>query len=427
MDELTLAIVYVPAVLVVFMAVRIVIVVLAGNRGIQPSMCAQYAVSAAYMQVIIVARLLAATGLADAPALLRHCTALSLAYYVLDTLYILAFEYREQKTFVPHHLVAICMGYMTARGVLDGGIMSDYMFYIELSNVWLTPWDFCKRHRHTMPAFKWLYESLTPVLAHSYVPLRVLHLTVNSIALLAKLPPALHPAVRTAASACIVAIQLMSYYFSFRVARIYAGKRDPARYATHAALSGDKWWPVVTHVVSWYVQIHMLVHAAAPPLAVVNLACIVASCVYTCFDRAPWAETLAFVAIRGKILAIGVRLYVSGTSAGHAPWPWLWLVCLNAASFVIVLTAAAARSCLSCSRSSCSSITAYGIPIVTLIGPSLLYNYSHLVAAGCSLSIIGAAMWVFRIPERWYKSTPYNSLGWMHVAVMASDACVLHL
>lgn len=389
------------------------------------AVCAQYALSAAYMQLIIVSRLLAAMRLVEGELLLRHCRAFSIAYYLFDTLYILAAEFREQKMFILHHVIAMAMGYMTG-GVLDAVVMSDYMFYIELSNVWLTPWDFCKRHRH-VDSIRDLYESLTPVVAFSYVPFRVLHLTVNSARLLAALRSVPRSPASATAIACIAAVLLLSYHFAVRVASIYMHKRAGAggRLGVHATLSGQKWWPVVTFIAKWYVTLHMLVHVLPPtaaPVLALDLTSIVVSWLYYHSDFSSFSEMLDHLFIHGKVVALGTALYLAGATATTTPW--LCSVVLNVAWFAHCVVFGCPAKVPAMNRSNWS-FAAYGIPYVTMIVPAHYYDNSAVIIASTVLCTAGMLVWILRVPERWMQSTAYNSLGWMHLAVLLSDACLM--
>lgn len=148
---------------------------------------------------------------------------LSVSYFIVDSILILVVDYKTQKLYLIHHILAIFMGMMMYCGVIPLRETVYYMFTIEFSNIAISAWDLVKRARKAQLIkleepyiLHQLQNILTPILMATYVPARTIILTCASCALLYNLNTE-NLYLKTAIWLSTVLISFMSYKFAVKV------------------------------------------------------------------------------------------------------------------------------------------------------------------------------------------------------------------
>ena len=147
----------------------------------------------------------------------------SLMYFALDIFFIVIYEYKNQRIYVFHHIIAILMGSGIKLRYFDMIVASNYITIVELSNVFLSVWDLCRRNRKYNNFNAIGYRILTPMMLVSYVPIRV-----------CAVPWATYVLIKTMHSTNLFSHSLqfgliliigMSYFFSWKIVSIATKRR----------------------------------------------------------------------------------------------------------------------------------------------------------------------------------------------------------
>jgi hypothetical protein len=407
--------------------------------GCSSKICAQYAQGIVHVHGMLILRLLIAYLQTFKDTIFLHGRAFSISYFAFDTLFIVSHDW-SQWMYIPHHIVAILIGYFTPFFSHDVERLMDYIFYIEMSNICLTLWDLSKRNRKTMLT---IYEVLTPFFALSYVPLRLVHLTVATYRLFVSFH-----SYQWILGSCLAFILAMSYYFSKKLIATLYYKTIKYEYKsiTHPTFTDrlykllknpdDRWWPIITYIVKWYLTIHYLVHVIPHAnnvlqlviMSVVDFGNMLISFSYYLYEYQPLTEKLNFLSINYKII-INTLMYfwVHRNHGSYLVWDIAVIASIGVVLLSTIHTFVSKGTQLMLTARS-KTFVLYAIPFILCIAPVFVHNifHEHSVKPYISMAIYGGAIWALNMPEAFIKTRYLNSLGWMHACIIIGDVVLMH-
>lgn len=98
----------------------------------------------------------------------EQSTFFTLTYFTFDTVQIACTNLKHDWIFIPHHIIAIIMGVHALLHNIPQPLMIMYMFFIELSNICLSPYMVTKN--------KTIKKYMFYLLALTYIPIRLFYL-----------------------------------------------------------------------------------------------------------------------------------------------------------------------------------------------------------------------------------------------------------
>lgn len=149
--------------------------------------------------------------------LMRHGIIMCMSYFLYDTL-IIIFSDLSQWQFIIHHVIALCVGYGISNSIFDAHASSNYLAYIELSNIVMGLWDSLKQSKDGVIGHA-LYEIVTPLHCLTYVPLRTIVITKTTYDMILSIKK-YHVFFTT----MLLLVLALSYYFSIKMVKIYVRK-----------------------------------------------------------------------------------------------------------------------------------------------------------------------------------------------------------
>lgn len=214
--------------------------------------------------------------------LMRQGLVVCMSYFLYDTVLICLYEW-SQYPFIIHHTIALIIAYGIRDGVFGELISTNYISYIELSNLFLGVWDICRRSK-AEPVPGLLYDLITPLNALTYIPIRTVGLSILTYQMIASL--------RTHVlfyKTLLILILLMSYFFSYKLSNIYRYRlgtytigSNPAfdKYAQFFKHRGVVTWVVVSTFASQITLWHIVPNIQAPLYIKTTLAISALSSLY---------------------------------------------------------------------------------------------------------------------------------------------------
>lgn len=405
-----------------------------------PKVVAQYMQGIIHVLTVMCCRLMMAYFPEHEDIIYTNCRAFCVSFFIFDALFIIIYDL-SQWQYIPHHVVSILIGYYAPYFISDPQSLTNYMFYIELSNVFLAVWDLSRKNKATL---RHVYDTLTPFFAITYVPIRMFYTPIVTYVLFKSLT-----AYSGLVSVGLVFIMSMSFYFSIKVARIMYN--NTLRYkitSTSCPTFTDRlytllktpdfrWWPVITYIGKWFIMIHYIVHIIPKstnrlPLLVVAFADfthMVISFTYYVYDCAPLFEKLDFLSVSYKIVINSMMYFL--THRHHTP-SLIWdLMTLINMCIMIVSSYDMFIQHKNPQLHQRGKVTSMYAPVFLLgVTPILIHNSLHEVSwtmnASALAYVLGCWLWMVRFPEAIIKTKYLNSLGWMHVMIIIGDALLMN-
>lgn len=371
---------------------------------------------------------------AAAGALFDYSLSLTATYFAVDTL--ISVTDRELWAYIPHHCVALFLAAVTGAGFTSRPLMCAYFFVIEASNMGLAPFDSAKQ----IPD-PWVAEAVLPLYWVTYAPARALVLPLLTYAVC---KDALFRGgwVHLAVAACTLAIQLLSWWYSWRLSRLLrrrsallleAGPRaDFAGLCARLAVGedSDRAWAIGTNVVRAMVTVglaYAVVPGAYAVAAVLAHCCtdLVACAISTLFylyEFPMWLERLDHAFVHAKLATTGYALSCTlGTE-----WSTLSLGSMVFLAVVVGWIYRPSYVPISHNKGVVSAL--YCGHFLLASAPFVLLPRG-VAATAFGLYAAGFATWVAAVPERFANacgcSKTLTSHGWMHLAVCAADTTLV--
>lgn len=373
--------------------------------------------------------MIAYSGFASPEYYLTYLSA-SVNYFIIDSLFILG-DIQHQWYYWFHHGIAIFVGMCGDAGYISP-ILIPYMHIIELSNVFLSAWDYTKRNRELIG---W-HQMLTPMFAWTYIPLRSLVLPYFTYQMIAEAVRMAPWTIALPLVVAYVAIQAMSWWFSkklYGIARYKlsgrSGNAIQSRVAQLFAQPDDRWWPVVSYIGKLYLDLWLVLavlphHPSSHWMKLVlwmDLVHIGISWTFNVYNFEPWIERWDALSIHTKIVVNGFYAFGMGGRPHHA----LNMFNIGLLGRAIDFLWSPRTQHIPISESKLTYSMSYGIHFLISSYAVMLYTPAPYGAISVASYAVGALLWIARIPERWWPHTVWSSLGWLHVCVIVGDMAPL--
>lgn len=399
-----------------------------------PSVLAQYAMGVVHVHGVIVYKILFVL-YGDSNTLLTHAMSFSVCYFVFDLLFILIKD-RSQKMYIPHHIVSILLGIAVDNNLFDINIVCDYVFFIELSNYFLSIWDLSKNNKNSM---RHIYELTTPFFALTYIPLRTVFLSYTTYKMMLSTKD-LHIFIWP----LLLFILGISYWFSYKVWNIFKRKilqyeedNDTKLYINNIIYKSLKnksiLWPIGSYIIKLYINLYYLIFIipythqhtyAMMYFMYVDVLHIIISIWYNILEWVNWIECVDFMSINFKIFANGFIIYtINYNINSNTTWDtfiYLHLIYLMSLGiYLCIHKKIPGDGLLNRYIGSVIYVISFSftvIPIFTFVKSNISLYYSFI------MYILSLLIWTFKLPEKWYRhSIVFNSVGWMHVFVSLAE------
>jgi hypothetical protein len=327
---------------------------------------------------------------------LNYGKSVSVSFYVLDSLIIV--KHIDQWFFWIHHAMALWIAWALHNGAIPVDATISYMFVIELSNIFLTPFALTKK-------WKRVNAVASIFLAWSYIPLRSLVLPYQTWQLVKATLQVSTAGYKMSLIPIYLALQVLSWLFSWKV---YGITRKRLRDAPDLRAVS---WAIGTYVMKAYLTLYMAMWGDVGRVFLgADVFSLMISWMFN-ISNSELLEKLDVVGIYTKIVANGAMAYGSWTHPGNIA---------NIGLLGWNVYALFAKKYKALDEHKWSYTWTYCPHFLLSAYAGLRLNWRYTLASMAAY-ICGALTWSWWIPERWLPGTSMPSPGWMHLFVMLGD------
>jgi len=345
---------------------------------------------------------------------------LSVTYFIVDSILIIAVDYKNQKMYLIHHVIAIFMGMVMYHRIIPLRETAFYMFTIEFSNIAISGWDLVKRARRVQfikleepYMLHKLQNILTPILMATYVPGRTIMLTFASINLLYGLNTQ-NLYLKMAIWFSTGLILFMSYKFAIKVYGI--GCKNIMQ-----SYPGLLTFTSLTYVFKAYVSLSwfmlVLPGSSGMMLLFVDFIHIMISlCYSSSFKPGVYISALDYISVCVKIVCNGLYIYVNAFKYTNQRDIWTYATYVNFIILLynIIITSKYAHISFE-KRNPAPYLVHY---FISAIVPIFFIPFGYAPYVAVLSYFMGGFVWTVYTRSK-------LSVGWMHIFITIGDLALL--
>ena len=364
----------------------------------------------------------------------------TISFYSYDILYILAFD-PKSYTFILHHIGASWIAYSVLQKKIDLDVVTNYFFYIELSNVFINFYSYTSQR----PKFRTLSNLLGLLTSITYIPLRTIGLMMTTWYML------LDNYAKTndvTLHVLYVSLVPLSFLYSIKLARrtwrrIIAYDQTQDRHSpsscqllvrnTYDLLvrCDERFWPVITFLVkayvTWYYFFHRfpflpkVYHIYTTLIVMADYIQITISWLFNIHGLSVRYEYYDFVFINVKMMVngvFGIYPYIQQNPSKSCST----LTLMQCVHPILVLAIAKSGMYPTASMRTSGILLSTNF-LLSIIPFAWMYNDTLALWTAAAYSF-GGAIWYMQFPENYIttRTTKWlNSVGWMHVMTIIGD------